>query len=141
MTHWLDYRIFCIKQTGVSMDIFLIYLKVFAVGGLICMLGQILINKTGMTSARILVLFMLLGVVLEVAGAFGYMEQFAKAGVTIPIMGFGSSLAKGAIKGASEQGLIGAVVGGMSAVAAGLTAAIVFGFLFALLFKSRTKKV
>ena len=105
------------------------------------MLGQILINKTGMTSARILVLFMLLGVVLEVAGAFGYMEQFAKAGVTIPIMGFGSSLAKGAIKGASEQGLIGAVVGGTSAVAAGLTAAIVFGFLFALLFKSRTKKV
>lgn len=123
------------------MDFFLIYLKVFAVGGLICMLGQILINKTGMTSARILVLFMLLGVVFEVAGAFGYMEQFAKAGVTIPIMGFGSSLAKGAIKGASEQGLIGAVVGGMSAVAAGLTAAIVFGFLFALLFKSRTKKV
>lgn len=123
------------------MDIFLIYLKVFAVGGLVCMLGQILINKTGMTSARILVLFMLLGVVLEVAGAFNYIEEFAKAGVTIPIMGFGSSLAKGALKGAAEQGLIGAVVGGMSAVAAGLTAAIVFGFIFALIFKSRTKKV
>ena len=123
------------------MDIFLIYLKVFAVGGLVCMLGQILINKTGMTSARILVLFMLLGVVLEVAGAFTYMEDFAKAGVTIPIMGFGSSLAKGALKGVAEQGLIGAVVGGMSAVAAGLTAAIVFGFIFALIFKSRTKKV
>lgn len=123
------------------MDIFLIYLKVFAVGGLVCMLGQILINKTGMTSARILVLFMLLGVVLEVAGAFTYMEGFAKAGVTIPIMGFGSSLAKGALKGVAEQGLIGAVVGGMSAVAAGLTAAIVFGFIFALIFKSRTKKV
>ncbi len=123
------------------MDIFLIYLKVFAVGGLVCMLGQILINKTGMTSARILVLFMLLGVVLEVAGAFTYMEEFAKAGVIIPIMGFGSSLAKGALKGTAEQGLIGAVVGGMSAVAAGLTAAIVFGFIFALIFKSRTKKV
>ena len=123
------------------MEIFLTYLKVFAVGGLICLIGQIFINKTEVTSARILVGFMLLGVIFEVTGAFTYMESFAKAGVTIPIMGFGSNLAKGALKGAAENGLIGAITGGMTAVAAGLTAAIVFGFIFALLFKSKTKKL
>ena len=123
------------------MEIFLTYLKVFSVGGLICLIGQIFINKTEVTSARILVGCMLLGVVLEVVGAFSYMEDFAKAGVTVPIMGFGSSLAKGALKGAAENGLIGAITGGMTAVAAGLTAAIVFGFIFALLFKSKTKKL
>lgn len=122
------------------MEIFLTYLKVFAVGGTICMLGQVLINKTKMTSARILVIFLLLGFLLEVTGAFSYMKEFAKAGVTVPIMGFGSNLAKGAIEGAKESGVIGAIEGGMTAVAGGLTAAIFCGFLFALIFKSKTKK-
>ena len=81
------------------MEVFLTYLKVFAVGGALCALGQLLINKTEMSSARILVTFMLLGLVLEAAGVFGYMKDFAAAGVTVPITGFGSSLAKGAIKG------------------------------------------
>lgn len=122
------------------MEIFLRYLQVFAVGGFICMLGQILINKTKITSARILVLFLLLGVVLEVAGAFKYIEEFGRAGATVPIVGFGSSLAKGALKGVKTEGILGAVKGGMTAVSGGLTAAIFFGFIFALIFKSRTKE-
>ena len=123
------------------MEIFLTYLKVFAVGGLVCMIGQILINKTQMSSARILVLYMLVGVVLEVTGAFEYMKQFAGSGVTIPIMGFGSNLAKGALEGVKEEGFLGAIAGGMSAVAAGLTVAIVCGFVFGLISRSRSKKI
>ncbi len=123
------------------MDIFLDYLKVFAVGGLVCLIGQILINKTQMTSARILVLYMLVGVVLEVSGAFEYMKEFAGSGVTIPIMGFGSNLAKGALEGAKTNGFLGAVTGGLSSVAAGLTTVIVCGFVFGLIAKSRSKKI
>ena len=123
------------------MEIFLNYLKVFAVGGLVCMLGQILINKTKMSSARILVLYMLVGVVLEVSGAFKYIKEFAHSGITIPIIGFGSNLAKGALEGAKASGLLGAISGGLAAVATGLTAAIVCGFLFGLLSKSHSKKI
>ena len=123
------------------MEIFLTYLKVFAVGGALCALGQLLINKTKMSSARILVTFMLLGLVLEVAGAFAYMKEFVSAGVTIPITGFGSSLAKGAMQGAKEGGLLGAVSGGLRAAAPGVSAVILFGFVFALVFRSHSKKV
>ena len=123
------------------MEIFLTYLKVFAVGGALCALGQLLINKTKMSSARILVTFMLLGLVLEVAGAFAYMKEFASAGVTIPITGFGSSLAKGAMQGAKEGGLLGAVSGGLRAAAPGVSAVILFGFVFSLVFRSHSKKV
>ena len=123
------------------MDYFLNYLKVFAVGGAVCVLGQILINKTSMSSARILVTFLTLGVVLEIVGAFKYMEEFAGAGVTVPIMGFGSSLAKGALEGAKEEGILGAIKGGLSAVSAGLSSVIFFGFFFALIFKSKSKKI
>ena len=123
------------------MEYFLNYLKVFTVGGAVCVIGQILINKTSMSSARILVTFLLLDVVLEITGAFKYMEEFAGAGVTVPIMGFGSNLAKGALEGAKTDGIIGAIKGGLTAVSAGLTSAIFFGFLFALIFKSKSKKV
>ena len=123
------------------MEIFLTYLKVFAAGGALCALGQLLINKTKMSSARILVTFMLLGLVLEVAGAFAYMKEFASAGVTIPITGFGSSLAKGAMQGAKEGGLLGAVSGGLRAAAPGVSVVILFGFVFALVFRSHSKKV
>ena len=123
------------------MEIFLTYLKVFAAGGALCALGQLLINKTKMSSARILVTFMLLGLVLEVAGAFAYMKEFASAGVTIPITGFGSSLAKGAMQGAKEGGLLGAVSGGLRAAAPGVSAVILFGFVFALVFRWHSKKV
>lgn len=123
------------------MEIFLNYLKVFAVGGFVCMLGQILINKTKMSSARILVLYMLVGVVLEVTGAFKYIKDFAHSGISIPIIGFGSNLAKGALEGMKEEGLMGAISGGLGAVAAGLTTAITCGFVFGLLSKSHSKKI
>lgn len=122
------------------MEIFLMYVKAFAIGGLVCALGQILINKTKMTSARILVTFLLIGVVLEAVGAFKYIEEFAGAGITVPIIGFGALLARGAIQGA-QIGLFEAVTEGMAVAAAGLTSAIFFGFLFAIIFKSHTKKM
>lgn len=121
------------------MAIFLTYLKVFAVGGFICLIGQVLINLTKLTSARILVIFLLLGVLLEAVGVFKYLKDFAQAGVTIPIMGFGSNLAKGAIEGAKEGGLFGAIVGGTKAAAAGLAGAIFIGFVVAMFSKSKSK--
>ena len=123
------------------MEIFLMYLKVFAVGGALCALGQLLINKTKMSSARILVCFMLLGALLEITGAFGYMKEFAGAGVTVPITGFGSTLVKGALEGVKESGLIGAVTGGIKAAGAGLASVIFFGFVFALVSRSKSKKI
>lgn len=105
------------------------------------MLGQILINKTKMSSARILVLYMLTGVVLEVCGLFEPLKEFAKSGVTVPIMGFGSNLAKGALEGVKKDGFLGAITGGMSAVAGGLTTVIVCGFIFGLISRSRSKKI
>ena len=123
------------------MEVFLDYLKVFAVGGLVCMLGQILINKTRMSSARILVTYMLVGVILEVCGAFDPIKEFAGSGITIPIIGFGSNLAKGALEGVKEKGCLGSITGGLSAVAAGLTTVIVCGFVFGLISRSRSKKL
>ena len=122
------------------MEIFLRYLQVFVVGGLVCFIGQILINKTKMTSARILVLFLTLGVVLVAVGAFRYIKEFGSSGITVPIVGFGANLAKGAIEGA-KYGIIPAVVGGMQKAAGGLTAAIVFGFIFSVVSKSKTKRM
>ncbi len=118
----------------------LTYLIVFAVGGLVCLIGQILIIRTRMTSARILVLFLLIGVFLEAVGLFQPFAEFAKAGATVPIIGFGSNLAKGAIKGVKEAGLLGVVKGGLEAASAGIAAAVGFAYLFALIFKSHSKK-
>lgn len=123
------------------MEVFLDYLKTFAVGGLVCMIGQFLINKTRMSSARILVTYMLVGVVLEICGAFEPIKEFAGSGITIPIIGFGSNLAKGALEGVKKDGFLGAITGGMSAVAAGLTTVIVCGFTFGLIARSRSKKM
>ena len=120
------------------MEVFLTYLKVFAVGGLVCAIGQVMINKTKMTSARVLVTFLLAGAILEAVGLFRHIEEFGKAGITIPITGFGKSLAAGAIEGA-KQGLYQACTGGLAAVAAGLSAAILFGFVIALISKSKPK--
>lgn len=121
------------------MEIFLQYLKVFAVGGFVCLIGQILINLTKMTSARILVTFLLLGIFLEAVGVFKYIEKFAGAGITIPITGFGSTLVKGALKGLNEKGVLGVLTGGLSATSAGVSSAVLFGFLMAIIFRSRTK--
>ena len=119
-------------------EIVLMYIKAFVVGGAICAVAQVLINTTKMTAGKILVYFMLAGVVLQAAGVYEYLVKFAGAGATVPISGFGYLLAEGAIKGA-QTGLFGAVTGGLSAAAAGVTAAIVFSFLAALVFKPRSK--
>lgn len=122
------------------MEIFIRYLQVFVTGGLICLVAQILINKTKMTSARILVLFMLIGVILEITGAYKYIAEFGHSGASIPICGFGSNLCKGALKGAKENGILGAISGGMTAVSGGLSVVIVTSFIYALIFKSKSKK-
>jgi len=116
------------------------YLIVFGVGGLICLIGQILIITTKITTARILVLFELTGVFLAAIGVYDTISAFAKAGINIPIIGFGASLAKGAINAVKAQGLLGVFTGGLASVAGGIAAAIGFGFLFGLLFKAKTKK-
>lgn len=121
------------------MDIFLTFLKAFAVGGAICTIAQLLINYTKITSGKILVTFLLAGVVLQALGVYQYLVEFAGAGATVPISGFGYLLAKGAIEGAKE-GLFGAITGGITAAGAGITAAIVFGYLFAVIFRVRSKK-
>lgn len=122
------------------MDIFLTYLIVFLVGGLVCMIGEILIITTNITSARILVTFEMLGVLLQAVGVYEYISDFAKAGVNVPIIGFGASLAKGAIEAVKTNGFLGIFTGGLAATAGGIAAAIFFAFIFALIFKSHTKK-
>ncbi len=120
-------------------EILLMYLKVFFVGGAICTIAQILINCTKITSGRILVYFLLAGVFLQAVGLYQYLVDFAGAGATVPICGFGYLLADGAIKGAKIS-LFKAITGGITAAGMGITAAIVFGYIFALIFKSKSKK-
>ena len=115
------------------------FAKAFAVGGLICMIAQIVINYTDLTAGKILVLFMLSGVVLQGLGLYQYLVDFGGAGATVPISGFGYLLANGAIKGA-QKGFFGAVTGALSAASAGISAAVIFSFLMAMIFKSRSKK-
>lgn len=115
------------------------FVKAFAVGGLICALAQVIINFTDLTAGKILVMFMLFGVALQGLGLYQYLVDFAGAGATVPISGFGYLLANGAIKGA-EKGLYGAFTGALSAASAGISAAVIFSFLMAMLFKSRSKK-
>lgn len=121
------------------MDIVLLYMRVFLVGGFICMLGQILINLTKMTAARILTLFLMIGLVLETIGWYQPIADFGKAGATIPILGFGSALAKGAIKTTLEQGLIGAITGGFESVAGGVAWVVFLAFVLSFVARSKTK--
>ena len=120
-------------------EVLLAYLKAFLVGGSICTIAQLLINYTKLTAGKILVYFLLAGLFLQSIGVYQYLVDFAGAGATVPISGFGYLLAEGAIKGA-KSGLFGAFTGGLSAATAGVTAAIVFGYLNALIFKSKSKK-
>ena len=115
------------------------FLKAFAVGGAICAIAQIIVNFTDWTSGKILVYFMLAGVVLQGLGLYQYLVDFAGAGATVPICGFGYLLANGAMKGA-ERGLFGAFTGALSAAAAGISAAVIFSFIMALIFRSESKK-
>ena len=110
------------------------YLWVFLIGGIVCMLGEMLIIYTNITSARILVTFEIIGVILQAFGIFDPISQFARAGINVPIVGFGASVAKGAISGARSKGLLGVFTGGLEATAAGIAAAVVFAFIFALIF-------
>ena len=115
------------------------YLWAFLIGGAICTVGQLLLSFTRLTSARILVLFVVAGVVLGGLGLYQPLVDFAGAGASVPLLGFGNALAKGAIEGAKEHGILGAFSGGISATAAGISAAILFGWLAALLFRPKTK--
>ena len=121
------------------LQIFLAFVKAFAVGGGICLIAQIIINFTDLTAGKILVYFMLAGVVLTAVGLYQPLVDFAGSGATVPISGFGYLLANGAMKGA-EKGFFYAVTGSLSAASAGVTAAVVFAFVMALIFKSRTKR-
>ena len=115
-------------------------LKCFIVGGLICVIGQILIGNTKLTPARILVIFVTTGAILGGLGIYQYLVDFAGAGATVPLTGFGYNLAKGAIEGVKQSGLIGAFTGGVKAAAGGIAAAIFFGYLAALISKPKMKK-
>ena len=115
------------------------YFKAFAVGGLLCLAGELLILKTKFTPARILVSYITAGVFLSAVGLYGPLASFAGAGATVPLTGFGHLLAQGAIHAVQENGLIGAFTGGITAAAGGITAAIFFGFIAALLFRPKPK--
>ena len=115
------------------------YLWAFLIGGAICTVGQLLLSFTRLTSARILVLFVVAGVVLGGLGLYQPLVDFAGAGASVPLLGFGNALAKGAIDGAREHGILGAFSGGLNATAAGISAAILFGWLAALIFRPKTK--
>jgi stage V sporulation protein AE len=115
------------------------YINAFVVGGLICAVGQVLIDKTKLTPARILVLFVSLGVVLTALGVYQGIAEVGGAGATVPLTGFGYSLAKGAFKDVDKYGLLGAFTGGIRATAAGVAAAVFFSYLAAVAFKPKAK--
>lgn len=116
------------------------YLTAFIVGGSICLVGQILLSKTNITPARILVLFVTLGVVLTLVGVYEPLVEFGGAGAEVPLTGFGYALAKGAFAAVDEVGVLGALTGGVIGTAGGIAAAILFGYLIALIFSPKTKK-
>lgn len=115
-------------------------LKCFVTGGIICIIGQILIDKTKLTSARILVIFVTTGAILGGLGVYQYLVDFAGAGATVPLTGFGYNLAKGAIKAVKATGIIGAFTGGVTASAGGIAAAVFFGYIASLISKPKMKK-
>lgn len=125
------------------MEIFIEYAKAFIVGGLLCLIGQLLIDFTKLTPARILVSYVVAGVILGATGWYKPLIDFAGAGATVPLTGFGYLLSKGVYQAVSEDGLLGALTGGLQTTAGGITAAVIAGLLVALLFKrgDRTKQM
>ena len=121
------------------MELFIDCIKAFAVGGAICAVGQILIDKTKLTPARILVTFVVLGVALTGVGVYEYIADFGGAGASVPLTGFGFVLAKGVEKAIGEYGLLGALTGGLTATAGGITAAVLFGWIVSLFSKPHIK--
>lgn len=121
------------------MDIFFDYLKAFAVGGLLCVIGQLLIDYTKLTPARILTLYVVIGVILGALGLYQPLADWAGAGATVPLTGFGNALAQGVKKAVAEKGFLGAFTGGFTAAAGGTCAAVFFALLAALIFKPKDK--
>lgn len=115
------------------------YLKAFVVGGLLCVIGQVLIDKTKLTPARILVVYVVTGVALGAVGVYGPLAEWAGAGATVPLTGFGYSLAKGVKEAVLEKGLLGALTGGITSTAGGIAAAVFLGVVVAFLFKPKPK--
>lgn len=115
------------------------YLKAFFVGGLLCLIGQLLIDKTKLTPARILVGYVVAGVMLGAIGVYQPLIDFAGAGATVPLTGFGAALAKGVREAVDEKGWLGILTGGLTSTAGGITAAILFGLLAAICFKPKDK--
>lgn len=115
------------------------YVRVFIVGGIICVIAQVLMDTTKLTPARILVVFVTAGVILQAFGIYEKLVEFGRSGATIPLPGFGSSLAKGAMKEVDEIGLLGAFTGAVKGTAGGITAAVVFGYIMSLIFNSKSK--
>ena len=116
------------------------YLRAFLCGGVLCVIGQLLIDKTKLTPARILVAYVTFGVVLGGVGLYAPLADWGGAGATVPLTGFGYLLSKGVKQAVAEQGLLGVLTGGITAAAGGITAAVFFGFLVSLLFKSKPKQ-
>lgn len=121
------------------MDTFLEYCRAFVCGGVLCLIGQILIDKTKLTPARILVSYVVAGVVLGAVGIYQPIADWGGAGATVPLTGFGFALAKGVKKAVAEDGLLGAITGGITATAGGITAAIILALLVAIVFKPKPK--
>ncbi len=121
------------------MDIFMEYFWAFVVGGILCVIAQILLDKTSLTPARILVGYVVAGVILGAIGVYGPLVELAGAGATTPLTGFGYLIAKGVRAAVDEKGLVGVLTGGISAAAGGIAAAIVFGYLAALFAKGKSK--
>ena len=119
---------------------FMQLLRCFVVGGIICIIGQILIDKTKLTPARILVAFVTTGAILGGLGIYKYVIDFAGCGATVPLTGFGANLAKGTLEAVKESGLLGAFVGGVKASAGGIAAAVFFGYIASLIAKPKMKK-
>ena len=115
-------------------------LRCFVVGGIICLIGQILIDKTKLTPARILVIYVTVGTVLGGLGIYKYLVDFAGSGATVPLTGFGYNLAKGTIEAVKENGLVGVFTGGLKASAGGIAAAVFFGYIASLISKPKMKK-
>lgn len=115
------------------------YFYAFVVGGLICVIGQIILDTTKLTPAHILVGFLVAGTIISAVGLYEPLIEFAGAGATIPLSGFGHALAQGAIESSNSQGFLGALTGGLKATAAGISAAIILGYLIAIIFSPKTK--
>ena len=122
-----------------SLD-WMLLLRCFIIGGLLCVIGQILIDKTKLTSARILVIYVTVGVILGGLGIYQYLVDFAGAGATVPLTGFGYNLAKGTIEAVKESGFIGVFTGGLKSASGGIAAAVFFGYIASLVSKPKIKK-